>query len=115
MITRLAPEMDPVLHDILRDGIQKYLSGEIQTKYVVNWKTGDTGKSRRIRQILVGTTCLEGHTSSIREEYNNNTNKKNQKQENYYNPIHEMWLKRNKDSLNPLQEQQRMAKLTEAI
>ena len=36
MITRLAPEMDPVLHDILRDGIQKYLSGEIQTKYVVN-------------------------------------------------------------------------------
>ena len=28
--------MDPVLHDILRDGIQKYLGGEEQTRYVVN-------------------------------------------------------------------------------
>ena len=36
MITRLDPEMDPVLHNILRYGIQTYLSGEIQTKYVVN-------------------------------------------------------------------------------
>ena len=32
-ITWLAPEMDPVFHDILRDRIAKYLGGKEQTTY----------------------------------------------------------------------------------
>ena len=36
VITSLTYEMDPVIHDILRDGIQKYLNGDKQTMYVVD-------------------------------------------------------------------------------
>ena len=31
--------MDPVLHDILLDGIKKYLNGTRQTKYIVSSKS----------------------------------------------------------------------------
>ena len=51
-IKRLGKEMDPVLHDILLDGITKYLNGTRQTKYVVSSKTKTTPDYwDRIRQV----------------------------------------------------------------
>ena len=35
VIKRLGKEIGPVLHDILLDGITKYLNGTRQTKYTV--------------------------------------------------------------------------------
>ena len=36
LIKRVGKEMDPVLMDILLDGVTKYLTGTRQTKYVLN-------------------------------------------------------------------------------
>ena len=52
VIKRLGKEMDPVLLDILMDGVQKYLTGTRQTKYIV----GSNGKRKpsyrdRIREF----------------------------------------------------------------
>lgn len=37
VLISLSPKMDPVLHDILRDGMHKYLNGHEQTFYAVDY------------------------------------------------------------------------------
>ena len=55
--------MNPVLHVVLRDGIQKYLNGHEQTMYVVDDPTDRDG-----------TTCLEENTPHTGGGYNVATN-----------------------------------------
>ena len=81
--------MDPVLQDILLDGVTKYLTGTRQTKYVVNSsctqhrqtigivfvkyeeikrkqrriKKMNTGNYKEIRRRSVGITCYEKSSS----------------------------------------------------
>ena len=52
VIKKLGKEMDPVLLEILLDGLTKYLTGTTQTKYIV----GSNGKKKpdywdKIRQV----------------------------------------------------------------
>ena len=42
--------MDPVLHDILRDGMHKYLNGHEQTFYAVDNPSEDTVDYKRARE-----------------------------------------------------------------
>ena len=140
--------MDPVLHDILRDGIQKFLRGEKQTKYIVN-DPEDRGYWRlQENQVNIGwDNLLRGyskHWRRIQQKYKQKqsearklqpqiqqppstmtpTKKKTPKRkagvfqhvfDNITKIILEMWLESNKDHHNPLQGQQRMANLTDAI
>ena len=52
VIKQLGKEMNPVLQDILLDGVTKYLTGTRQTKYIVNSSsTQQTDYWDRIRQV----------------------------------------------------------------
>ena len=63
VIKRLDKEIDPVLLEILLDGVTKYLSGTRQTKYILG------SKGKKIQDHLDRIREVNGKKKTVNEEH----------------------------------------------